>query len=173
MRGNLSIRGVDPYSGSGDEDALSRFIELNASVFVRPKGSPCCPNTVSLGPLGSMVTNHARCSFRLAARCSIDRPGVAGQQSRTEVGIIQVLGDRGLIVRGSAEVQVTGQVYLSREEVDAWEVACLDRPRRIPSTRSATCPPHSELDSCTGPRRTSQIGIRFTGGAVTEFRANV
>lgn len=172
VRGNLSIRGVDPYSGSGDDDTLSRVIELNASVFISAEGESVLPQHRQSWTIELDGHEPRPMLVQIGGPFSIDRTRVAGEQFRTEAGIIQVLDDRGLVVRGSAEVQVNGRTYLSCEEVDAWETASwIDLAASLPLDRSSLS---ATLRARFVPTATEVPDWDpVTEGAVTEFRADL
>jgi len=173
VSGTLAIKGVDPYEGSGEDDAPTRVMELNAAVFVSAVGPSTLPQHRQEWAIE--VDGHPPRSLhvRIDGPFALDRTAAPGEQKRRDVRIIDVMGDRGLSVHGSAEVQVTGRAYLSRKEVDEWEAApWIDLVASLPLDRSSLV---ATLRARFLPSTSLEVPDwdPVTGGAVPEFRAHL
>lgn len=173
ISGSMSIMGVDPYSGSGEDDAQTRVIEVNAAVFVSAMGSCTLPQHKQSWTIE--VDGHPPRSMqvRIDGPFQYARSAAPGEQLRLDVRVIQVLGDCGLAVHGSAEVKVTGRAYLSREEIEIWEAApWIDLAAVLPLDRSSGA---AALRARFEPNASLEVPgwDPITQSAVPEFKARV
>lgn len=171
VSGTLAIKGVDPYEGSGEDDAPARVMELNAAVFVSAAGPSTLPQHRQEWAIE--VDGHPPRSLfvQIDGPLALNRTAASGEPERRNARIIDVIGNRGLSVHGSAEVQVTGRAYFSREEADEWEAApWVDMRASLPLDRSNLV---ATLRARFLPNTSLEVPDwdPVTGGAIPEFRA--
>lgn len=173
VSGSMSITGVDPYSGSGEDDAPTRVVEVSAAVFVSAVGSCMLPQHRQSWSLEVDGRPPLPMHVRIDGPFRYAQGGAMGEPQRVYVEVIQVLGERGLAVDGSAEVRVTGRAYLSLEEVEIWEAAAwIDLTAVLPLDRSGGI---ATLRARFEPNASLEVpsGDPVTQSAVPEFRARL
>lgn len=174
VSGTLAIKGVDPYEGSGEDDVPPRVLELNAAVFVSAVGPSTLPQHRQEWAIE--VDGHpprSSLDVRIRGPLALNPTAAPEAPQHRDVRIIDVIGDCGLSIYGSAEVRVTGRAYCSREEAEEWKaVPWIDLRASLPLDRSNLV---ATLRARFVP--SSSLGIPdwdpVTGGAVPEFRALV